>query len=270
MNKPLDLNNVRIYSNTKYDILDAMDLIGQDVYVSNFSDFHTYDICNLAGVAGIKYIESDSCHFLVDRDKGDLGFHKYRFLILAKDAKFKEEKEIKMNKETILKEYEETIQKRDELLRLLSYFDSNTEFSHSSFALLWLLRENFIQNVKILETIAENEKIYEFYEIQRKQFIPVTSTSEEKPKKLRPFKSTREFEQVTGCSIGDVITICKVDGGFEETCIVNGYRYSDLESSKPTIVYMALGADKYSLEELFRYFKYRKNDELLPFGVKDE
>lgn len=85
--KKIDLSNVRIYSNIKDDILDAMDLLGQDVYMSNFSDFKTYDIHNLACVVGIKYIENNSRHFLADKDKG-LGFHKYKFLILAKDAKF--------------------------------------------------------------------------------------------------------------------------------------------------------------------------------------
>ena len=93
--KKLDLENVRIYSNTTDDILDAMDLIDEEVYMSNSSDFNTYDICNLAGVVGIKYIDSDSCHFLAEGDKG-LGFRKYRFFILAKDAKFKDEKAYKI------------------------------------------------------------------------------------------------------------------------------------------------------------------------------
>ena len=89
MDRKLDLSGVRIYSNTKDDIIDAMDLIDEEVYMSNFSDFNTYDICNLAGVVGIKYIECASYHFLAEGDEG--GFHKYRFFILAKDAKFKDE-----------------------------------------------------------------------------------------------------------------------------------------------------------------------------------
>lgn len=90
MDRKLDLNGVRIYSNTTDDILDAMDLIDEEVYMSNSSDFNTYNICNLAGVVGIKYIESDSCHFLAEEDEG-LGLRKYRFFILAKDAKFKDD-----------------------------------------------------------------------------------------------------------------------------------------------------------------------------------
>lgn len=82
-----------------------------------------------------------------------------------------------MNKETILKEYEETIEKEFELSMLLSNFDTNTEFSHSSFDLLILLQQNLNQKLKILEMIALNEKLYEIAEIQRKHFDKLTSTS---------------------------------------------------------------------------------------------
>ena len=71
-----------------------------------------------------------------------------------------------MNKETILKEYEETIVKEFELSMLISNFDTNTEFSHSSFDLLILLQQNLNQKLKILEMIALNEKIYENDDIQ--------------------------------------------------------------------------------------------------------
>lgn len=71
-----------------------------------------------------------------------------------------------MNKETIRKEYEETIQKRSELSKLISNFDTNTEFSHSSLDLLFLLRQNLNQKLKILDMIARTEKIYENDDIQ--------------------------------------------------------------------------------------------------------
>jgi len=86
-----------------------------------------------------------------------------------------------MNKETILKEYEETIEKEFELSMLLSNFDNNTEFSHSSshtsYNLLLLLQQNLNQKLKILEMIALNENIYEIYEIQSKHFDKLTATS---------------------------------------------------------------------------------------------
>ena len=80
-----------------------------------------------------------------------------------------------MNKQTILKEYEETIVKEFELSMLISNFDTNTQFSHSSFDLLILLQQNLNQKLKILEMIALNEKLY----IQRKHFDKLTSTSGE-------------------------------------------------------------------------------------------
>lgn len=88
-----------------------------------------------------------------------------------------------MNKEKLLKEYEETIEKEFELSMLLSNFDNNTEFSHSSshtsFNLLLLLQQNLNQKLKILEMIALNEKLYEIADIQRKHFDKLTSTSGE-------------------------------------------------------------------------------------------
>ena len=77
-----------------------------------------------------------------------------------------------MNKETIRKEYDETIQKRSELSKLISNFDTNTEFSHSSLDLLFLLKQNLNQKLKILDMIARTEKIYETDDIQ-----DLTSTS---------------------------------------------------------------------------------------------
>ena len=82
-----------------------------------------------------------------------------------------------MNKQTIVKEYEETIEKRFELSKLISNFDNNTEFSHSSFDLLILLEQNVNQKLKILEMIALNENILEIFDIQRKHFDKLTSTS---------------------------------------------------------------------------------------------
>ena len=79
-----------------------------------------------------------------------------------------------MNKETIRKEYDETIQKRSELSKLIANFDTNTEFSHSSLDLLFLLKQNLNQKLKILDMIARTEKIYENDDIQ-----DLTSTSGE-------------------------------------------------------------------------------------------
>ena len=43
----LDLSGVRIYSNTKDDVRDAIDLIGEEVYLSDYMDFKSYIKGNL-------------------------------------------------------------------------------------------------------------------------------------------------------------------------------------------------------------------------------
>ena len=166
--KKLNLENVRIYSNTKDDILDAMNLIGEEVFLSNYEDFRQNIRDKLTGV-------------ICAGNDGRPFFHRvpprYKYFVLAKDVLPEEFKETKIDKAFILKEYEESIQKGSELALLLANFDSNKVFSHPSFALLWILHDNFCQNAKILETIAENEKFNEIYEIQRKHFNLFTSST---------------------------------------------------------------------------------------------
>lgn len=84
-----------------------------------------------------------------------------------------------MYRETILKEYEATIQARFELAELLSSSDlSNAEFRQSNYDLLCLLETNLSQTLKIIEKIAENESnLTEIYEIQRKHFGKLALTS---------------------------------------------------------------------------------------------
>jgi len=172
--KTLNLENVKIYTNAKCDIVDAIDLIGEEVYLSDDENFKSYIEGHLLEV---KYANGVAYPFLGGYEVGS-----YKYFILAKDAKF----------------------------------------------------------------------------------------IEKEPKQLRPFVSVKEFTQVTGCDIGDIITIRRIDGTFEESCIVNGYRYcSNIDPSKPVIVYVTLGAFRYSLQELLLYFEYRKDDEWYPFGVEE-
>lgn len=99
-------------------------------------------------------------------------------------------------------------------------------------------------------------------------FIPkdkVVFIEEEKEKKLRPFKDWKEFTDVTGHNIGGVITVHRVDNRFEETCIINGYK----NLIGMDVVYIMLGTDKYTLEELSQYFKYQKYGQWFPFGVEE-
>ena len=170
--KKLDLENVKIYANTKRDIVDAIDLIGEEVYFSDNVNFESYTREKLTGVI---YAEDDDHPFFCRARWG------HNYFILAKDAKFKKER----------------------------------------------------------------------------------------PKKLRPFKSTYEFAQETGCNIGDVITIRKLDKSFEESCIVNGFKLLDTGPSMPHCVHIVLGSDEYSLEELLLCFEYCVNGEWHSFGIEE-
>lgn len=73
--KLLDLNGVKVY--TKADVIDAMNLIGQDVYMSDYADFEEY---YKHGLIGIRFVEGDPYAF-VGSD-----FDAYKYFILAKDA----------------------------------------------------------------------------------------------------------------------------------------------------------------------------------------
>ena len=73
-----------------------------------------------------------------------------------------------MNKEKLLKEYEDTIKRRFDLFMLIENFDTNTEFSHSSYDLLRLLEQNLYQNLKLIEMITRTENILEILDIERK------------------------------------------------------------------------------------------------------
>ena len=79
-----------------------------------------------------------------------------------------------MNKEKLLKEYEDTIKRRFDLFMLIENFDTNTEFSHSSYDLLRLLELNLCQNLKLIEMIALTENIREILEIERKYIDKMT------------------------------------------------------------------------------------------------
>ena len=83
MDRKLDLSNVKIYTNAKCDIVDAIDLIGEEVYLSDDENFRSYRKGNLLEV---KYANGVTYPFLGGYEIGS-----YRYFILAKDAKFKDE-----------------------------------------------------------------------------------------------------------------------------------------------------------------------------------
>ena len=83
MDRKLDLSGVRIYSNTKDDIVNALDLIGEEVYLSDDANFKSY---RKGYLLEVKYANGVTYPFLGGYEVGS-----YRYFILAKDAKFKDE-----------------------------------------------------------------------------------------------------------------------------------------------------------------------------------
>lgn len=90
----LDLNGVRIYSNTKKeDIKDAIDLIGQKVYMSDYDNYRSYCECEFVAIDyGID--RSELSLPFIGKDKKGLNCG-YRYCVLCKDVKFKEEKQFR-------------------------------------------------------------------------------------------------------------------------------------------------------------------------------
>lgn len=88
MNSPkLDLSTTRIFGECDKDIIEAMSLIGEAVYVSDDENFEYYQKLELAGA---KKVKGALCCYVALTDDGNLFCYKY--FILAKDVKFKGEK----------------------------------------------------------------------------------------------------------------------------------------------------------------------------------
>lgn len=86
MNKSLDLSSVRIFSNTKNDILNSMHLVGHQVYLSDYEDFKIYHKYELIGVNYVKDPILDLYPY-IGKDGDKRCAHK--FLILAEKLKIK-------------------------------------------------------------------------------------------------------------------------------------------------------------------------------------
>lgn len=95
MNKELNLENVRIYSKTKDNIRDAIDLVGQKVYMSDDADFHEYSERELVGVTYTENGRVFSVEYPFAGRDSRSGTCEYRYFVLCKDVKFKEEKKLR-------------------------------------------------------------------------------------------------------------------------------------------------------------------------------
>lgn len=102
-------------------------------------------------------------------------------------------------------------------------------------------------------------------------FIPKSKAvfiEEPTKKTLRPYKSIDELFAETGFIIGKVVHIKRLtDYTYEEKTILNGFRfYTDDEFHRIDVIF---GSGSRTLAELFKYYKYYKNGEWLPFGVEE-
>jgi len=83
MCRKLDLNGVRVYTNTKADVRDAIDLVGERVYLSDDVTFESYEEAELAEV---NYTNDIAYPFF-----GGNGEGWFKYIIRAEDVKFKDE-----------------------------------------------------------------------------------------------------------------------------------------------------------------------------------
>lgn len=89
MNKPLDLSNTKVYTNTKEDAIKALSLIGEYVYMSDYEDFKEYTKGELIGVSYTN--DSTNMHFpFLCRICVIGSCAHYKYFILEKDAKFED------------------------------------------------------------------------------------------------------------------------------------------------------------------------------------
>ena len=102
-------------------------------------------------------------------------------------------------------------------------------------------------------------------------FIPkskVVFVEEPEKKTLRPFNSMEEFFNATGFEIGDVVKIKKFGNyTYDEKSIFGGVRvYIDEEFHRKDAIF---GASTHSFDELFKHFKYLKNNEWHRFAIEE-
>lgn len=143
------------------------------------------------------------------------------------------------------------------------YFSDNKDFSDYTTGTLisvycWLEKIEY-------PFVCGNGKSSDVY----KYFIPENKiVFKKEEKKLRPFKSTKEFFDTTGFNIGEVVHIKRfTDYTYEETSILNGVRaYINKEFHRIDVIF---GSGARSFDELFKHFKYYKKGKWLRFGVKE-
>ena len=148
------------------------------------------------------------------------------------------------------------------------YFSNSKDFSEYKEAKLDIVRVCNIANYAFNPyTYVRDGFRYSF-----SYFIPKSEVAfiEEEPKEktLRPFKTIDEFFNVTGFKVGDIVQIKRFGNlNYEETAILTSIRlYTVGAFHRIDVIF---GGSARPLSDLFKHYKYYKNDEWLPFGVEE-
>lgn len=174
-------------------------------------------------------------------------------------------KKIDINKSLIFSSTVEDVKNSLEYLDQKGYFSNSKDFSEYKEANLDFVEVgNFVFSPFAYMNDGDRYVFRYFIPKNRAVFV------EEEPKKkqLRPFQSMKEFFDATGFNIGEVVHIKRFANYiYEEKTILNGFRvYTDEEFHETHLIF---GSGSRSLDVLFKYFKYYKNGEWLPFGVEE-
>ena len=169
-------------------------------------------------------------------------------------------KKIDASKSLIFSRNIEDYQNSLEYLNLGGYFSNSKDFSVYEEATL-----DVVQVAKFSSSFygfMRDGNVHNFI-----YFIPkLKAVFKEEPEKkaLRPFKSIDEFFNVTGLKIGKVLHIKNFGNyPYTEKSIFCGFRVYTNET------YVIFGAGSRSFDELFKHFKYLKNNEWHRFGVEE-
>ena len=166
-------------------------------------------------------------------------------------------KKIDITKSLIFSRNIEDFKNSLEYLHLTGYFSNSEDFSEYEEATLDVVQ--VAKSASSFYGFVREGNVHNFI-----YFIPKLKAVfvEEEPEKktLRPFKSMEEFFNVTGFEIGDVVKIKKFGNyTYDEKSIFSGVRvYIDEEFHRKDAIF---GASTHSYDELFKHFKYQKNNE---------
>ena len=174
-------------------------------------------------------------------------------------------KKIDVNKSLIFSRNIEDLKKSLEYINQEGYFSNSMDFSeYEEGKLDGVHASNFIHRPYEFKRNGDHQVF--IYFIPKSKVIFVEEEPEKK--KLRQFKSIDEFFTETGFIIGKVVHIKRfTECSYDEKTILNGFRvHTDDEVHRIDIIF---GSSSRTLGELFKYFKYYKNNKWLRFGVEE-